>query len=241
MIDLAKSSLNGLDLSILPPALLGRLSFSPATPNRVPLPSGRNFLGVSADRDALLYVPSGLEPGVPTPLFVMFHGANGCAEDVLPFFEPHADRHRFLLLAPQSTYHTWDLAVGGNGPDLERLEKSLAAVSAHFTLDRRHFAFAGFSDGASYALSIGLTNGTLLSHVMAFSGGFMNVYLPTGKPQVFIAHSPEDRQLPIATCGRQHAAKLQQDGYDVAFVEFHGPHALHPPVIAQAIDCFLKP
>jgi len=31
----------------------------------------------------------------------------------------------------------------------------------------------GFSDGASYALSVGITNGDLFTHVIAFSPGFV--------------------------------------------------------------------
>lgn len=240
MTDLAKLALNGLDPSILPPAILGRLSFSPAAPNQEPLPPGQHLLGVAAERDAVLYVPAGLAPDVPAPLFVMFHGANGSAENILPFFKRQAEKHRFLLLLPQSTYHTWDLVIGGNGPDLACLEQSLAAVSARFTLSRHRLAFAGFSDGASYALSIGLTNGSLLSHILAFSGGFMNVYQAEGKPQIFLAHSPQDQQLPIDKSGRRHARTLREAGYDVEYVEFDGEHVIHPPVVEQAMVFFLK-
>jgi predicted esterase len=36
-------------------------------------------------------------------------------------------------------------------------------------------AVSGFSDGASYALSIGPANGDLFTHVMAFSPGFADL------------------------------------------------------------------
>jgi phospholipase/carboxylesterase len=58
-----------------------------------------------------------------------------------------------LLLLPQSQFPTWDLVIGGNGPDLERLDKALAEVASRFAIDPAHLAFAGFSDGGSYALS----------------------------------------------------------------------------------------
>ncbi|MEA5097293.1 MAG: esterase [Burkholderiaceae bacterium] len=225
---------------MFPQSILGRLAFAHAAPGAAPLPPGRNWLGIADERDTLLYVPAGLEAGAAVPLLVMFHGAGGSAEKVLPFLEAHAERNRFLLMVPQSTYPTWDLTIGGNGPDIERLGFALTKVAGHFLIERERFGFAGFSDGASYSLSIGLTNGDLLSHVIAFSGGFMNVYTPHGKPQVFIAHSPEDEQLAYATSGPRHAEKLRAGGYEVEFVEFHGRHVIHPPVVEQALHFFLN-
>jgi phospholipase/carboxylesterase len=222
------------------PSLLGRLSFTPAEPSKGPLPPGRNLLGIASERDAVLYVPTGLDEGTPVPLFVMFHGAGGFPEKVLPFIEEHAQQHKFLVLAPHSTFPTWDIVIGGNGPDLERLHRGLAEVTSRYRVDREHLAFAGFSDGASYALSIGITNGDIASHVIAFSGGFMSIFLQEGAPKVFIAHGLSDEQLPIATSGRANAAKLKAAGYDVEYVEFNGLHAIQPPIVSRAIDFFLK-
>jgi len=224
---------------MFPPSILGRLSFTPASPSKPPLLPGRNLLGIAAERDTVLYVPNGLEPGAAVPLLVMFHGSGGSAEKVLPFLEEHAERNRFLLLVPQSIYPTWDLTIGGNGPDLERLNSALAEVASHYLIDPERFGFAGFSDGASYSLSIGLTNGDLVSHVIVFSGGFMNVYMPVGMPLVFLAHSPEDEQLPIDTSGRAHVAKLRAGGYNVEYVEYHGNHAIQPPIVKLAVEFFL--
>jgi phospholipase/carboxylesterase len=236
MIDLSK-----FDLSMLPPALLGRLSFSRALPHKPPLSAGRNLLGIAEKRDAVLFVPDGLTQDADVPLLVMFHGANGSAEGVLPFFEEHAQRERFLLLAPQSIFPTWDLAMGGNGPDLERLERALTEVTARYSLDSKRIAFAGFSDGGSYALSIGLTNGSLVTHVIAFSAGFMNLYLPQGSPSVLVVHGDADAQLPAETHGREHAAKLKTDGYRVIYREFDGGHEMPPEVVAQAVAYFITP
>ena len=204
-----------------------------------PLPAGRHSLGLSEARDAVLYVPPDLPTDKPVPLFVMFHGAGGFPEKVLPFIEPHALRHKFLVLAPHSTFPTWDIVIGGSGPDLERLQHALGALAARYRIDTGRVAFAGFSDGASYALSIGVTNGDIASHVIAFSGGFMSVFVQEGQPRIFIAHGRNDEQLPIATSGRQNANKLKAAGYDVQYVEFDGLHIIEPDVVARAIDFFL--
>ncbi|MFG1461679.1 esterase [Xanthobacter sp. DSM 24535] len=224
---------------MLDPFLAGRLTFSPAPPSKPPLPAGRHLLGIAAERDAVLVVPPGLDPSRPTPLVVLFHGGGGSAEKILPVLEAQAGLHGFLLLAPQSLFPTWDIVIAGNGPDRERLDQALAEVGSHFLVDRRHLAFAGFSDGGSYALSLGLTNGNIVSHIIAFSAGFMSVHAQEGAPRVFIAHGLQDEQLPIATSGRSNAAKLQAAGYDVQYVEFNGTHAVQPPIVSLAMTFFL--
>lgn len=221
------------------PSLLGRMAFTHASPSRATLPPGRHRLGIAGERDAVLYVPEGLRPDAPVPLWIMFHGAGGFPEKVLPFIEPHADAHKFLVLAPHSTFPTWDIVIGGNGPDLERLHQALAAVGTRYAIHRDRLAFAGFSDGASYALSIGITNGDIASHVIALSGGFMSVFMQEGTPKVFIAHGSGDEQLPVQTSGRTNAAKLKAAGYDVEYVEFDGPHAIQPAIVGEAIRFFL--
>ncbi|TCG05566.1 esterase [Paraburkholderia steynii] len=222
------------------PSLLGRLSFIPADAAKGPLPPGRNRLGIADDRDAILYVPSDLDTREPAPLFVMFHGAGGFPEKVLPFIEEHAERDKFLVLAPHSTYATWDIVIGGSGPDLERLDRALVEVTSRYRIDHNRLAFAGFSDGASYALSIGITNGDIASHVIAFSGGFMSVFTQEGAPKVFIAHGLADEQLPIETSGRANATKLKAAGYDVQYIEFNGLHAIQPAITSMAIEFFLS-
>ena len=227
------------------PSLLGRLSFVPAEPSEGPLPPGRNLLGIAGERDAILFVPTGLEThetrgiSAPVPLFVMFHGAGGFPEKVLPFIEEHAERDKFLVLAPHSMLPTWDIVIGGSGPDLERLHRALTVVTSRYRIDRDRLAFAGFSDGASYALSIGITNGDIASHVIAMSGGFMSVFTQEGTPKVFIAHGLRDEQLPIETSGRANAAKLKSAGYEVQYIEFNGLHAIQPAIVGKAVQFFL--
>ena len=222
------------------PSLLGRLSFTPAEPTKDPLRPGRNRLGIADERDSVLFVPTGLDAHGPVPLFVMFHGAGGFPEKVLPFIEEHAERDKFLILAPHSLYPTWDIVVGGSGPDLDRLHQALIEVTSRYRIDRDHLAFAGFSDGASYALSIGITNGDIASHVIAFSGGFMSIFTQEGAPKVFIAHGLSDEQLPIETSGRANATKLKAADYDVQYIEFSGLHAIQPAIVGMAIQFFLK-
>ena len=231
-----------IDPSLMSGALIGRMAFSlPPSPTEAPLPPGRHALQFPEGREAVLVVPEGLGLDVAVPLLVFFHGAGGDANKILPHVVRWARARRFLLLAPQSLLPTWDLVIGGHGPDLERLEIALAQVSAHFRIDPARLAFAGFSDGGSYALSVGLTNGDVASHVIALSAGFMNTFVRHGSPKVFIAHGRSDSQLPMETSARPHALKLLEEGVDLTLQPFDGDHVIVPEVVEQAIIFFLGP
>ncbi|MEP9354345.1 esterase [Xanthobacter sp. KR7-65] len=226
---------------MLDPHLAGHIAFAPAPPDRAPLPAGRHELGLAAERDALLVVPEGIDSSAPVPLMVLFHGGGGSAQKILPMMETHAARLGFLLLVPQSVFPTWDIVIAGNGPDRERLEQALAALARHFAIDPRRICFAGHSDGGSYALSLGLTNGHFVTHVIVSSAGFMSVHRQQGAPRVFISHGVNDEQIPIQRSGRAHSALLKEAGYDVTYMEYNGPHAWQPPVVALAADFFMAP
>jgi phospholipase/carboxylesterase len=53
--------------------------------------------------------------------------------------------------------------MGGYGPDVEFIDRALDWAFDRLTLDIRKLAITGFSDGASYALSLGITNGDLFT------------------------------------------------------------------------------
>ncbi|MBB5763406.1 esterase [Methylorubrum rhodesianum] len=223
----------------LDPRLAGRLAFLPRLPTKPPLPPGRHALGLFETRDAVLCVPEHIDARLPTPLVVLFHGGGGHAEKILPMLEGHAQARGFLLLAPQSLHPTWDLVIVGNGPDRERLDRALAEVADRFLIDPRHLAFAGHSDGGSYALSLGLTNGDRVSHLIVSSAGFMSVQVQVGAPKIFLSHGTRDEQIGIDRSARTHARLLKGAGYDLTYVEYDGPHAYNPDVVAQAVDFFL--
>lgn len=223
-----------LDLS-----LAGRLTFQHRAPSKPPLLPGRHDLGLFETRDYVLIVPKEIDAAKPVPFMIMFHGGGGSAEKILPVMQTHAEANNFLLLVPQSLMPTWDIVIAGNGPDRERLDLALAEVASRFTLDPSRFAFAGHSDGGSYALSNGLCNGDFVTHILAFSAGFMTVLHQEGAPYVFIAHGSKDEQTPVETAGRAHANLLNRAGYNVAYIEYDGPHKSQPHIVEAAVKYFL--
>ena len=228
------------NIAMLDAFLTGRLAFRHLSPVKPPLPPGRHDLGLFETRDYVLIVPEGIDATKPTPFMVMFHGGGGSAEKILPVMKQHAEDNKFLLLVPQSVMPTWDIVIAGNGPDRERLDIALAEVASRFTLDPRRFAFAGHSDGGSYSLSNGLCNGDIVTHILAFSAGFMTVLHQEGAPYVFIAHGSKDEQTPVETAGRAHAALLKSAGYDVTYIEYDGPHKSQPHIVEAAVKYFLN-
>lgn len=201
---------------------------------------GLQPLGVDVRRDGHIYVPQGYEPGVPLPMALLFHGYTGSARQGIELLRPHADERGILLVAVQSRKVTWDVVMEGDyGPDAAFVEAALESVFQRFAVDPQRLAIGGFSDGASYALSLGVINGDLFSHVMGFSPGSVEHGTRHGRPPIFIAHGTEDTVLSIDSCSRRIVPALEQDGYTVNYVEFNGPHSVPPTIAAAAVEWWL--
>src|SRR5215208_1216283 len=186
--------------------------------------TGLRPLGLGSTRDGLLYVPAGYGEIAPAPLALTLHGAGGNARSGISHFLHLADTAGVVLLAPESRGRSWDVLVGGYGPDVEFIDQALKWAFDRLALDSRRLAITGFSDGASYALSLGLTNGDLFTHVIAFSPGFMVPASRRGKPPVFVSYGTRDRVLPIERCSRRIVPQLDRAGYQVRYREFDGPY-----------------
>jgi len=228
MTALRDSSWSGLDRD----EVEGRLVARPSAPT-LDVKPGLYALGLARGRDALLYVPRSYDERQPAPLAVMLHGAGGDAAQGMSLLRGYADEASLVLLAPASRDDTWDLLLGDYGPDVDIIDAALDATSERCAIDQQRVAIGGFSDGASYALSLGLTNGDLFSRVIAFSPCILAPAANVGHPRIFISHGTDDRILPIDHCGRRLAARLSAAGYEVEFEQFAGPHAV-PPDIARA-------
>ena len=216
----------------------GRLRARPTAPASAG-PPGLQPLGLGDGRDGLLYVPGGYRPERPAPLALMLHGAGGNAQGGLAPLLPLADQTGLILLAPDSRGRTWDLLLDDYGPDVELIDRALARTFERYTVDPARVATGGFSDGASYALSLGLTNGDLFSHVLAFSPGFAAPAARRGAPRLYISHGTQDAVLPIDACSRRIVPVVEQAGYDVRYHEFEGPHTVPPEIALEALDWFL--
>ena len=213
----------------------------PAAPSPRTVTDGRDEpLGLGDERDGLLYVPETAEAGAPVLVFL--HGATGSGRAHLRAVLAAADRYGVVLVAPDSRHPaTWDLiAQGGLGPDVAFLDRVLDAVAEAVDLDPARLAIGGVSDGASYALTVGLSNGDVFPTVLAFSPGFLVVPAAVGRPRVFVSHGTADPVLPIDACSRSFVPALREAGYDVRFDEFDGGHTVPAPVSDAAVAWWLE-
>jgi predicted esterase len=211
----------------------GRLTARPRDGSKTTA-TGQTALGLESERDAILYVPKNTTQS-SVPLLVMLHGATQSAEDMFWYLGNTPEEAGVAVLAPNSRNTTWDAMGGSFGIDVTHLNRALERVFETVAIDPGRVAVGGFSDGASYALSLGLINGDLFRSVVAFSPGFIVTGTPLGKPRIFISHGTHDRILPIDRCGRRLAAGLIARGYEVNFREFDGDHEIPNDVAREGL------
>ncbi len=198
------------------------------------LPPGTSLLGLDARRDAVVRCPAAT--GLPTPLLVLLHGAGGTAQQAMDLVADRPGAAGLALLAPPSRARTWDLIAGnGRKPDVAFIGRALQAVFARWPVDPAGVAIAGFSDGASYALSLGLANGGLFGAILAFSPGFVAPGPTRGHPRILVSHGNRDEVLPIEPCSRRIVPALRQAGYDVSYREFDGGHTVPGSIADDAL------
>jgi predicted esterase len=183
---------------------------------------------------ALLYVPPSYRPGRASAFVLALHGA-GSGPGGLVGLRPLAADAGLIVLAPKSRLGSWDVVRGGYGPDVGVIDDLLAFVFARYAVDPRRVFVWGFSDGASYALSLGLGNGDLFDAIVALSPGFAAPTTLRGKPRILVAHGTTDPVLPIDRTSRPLVRRLRDHGYAVTFRTFAGPHTLRPQVAKRAV------
>lgn len=215
-----------------------RLRARPRAPTRHLDPGDHDLLSAAGVQGSL-YVPTGYR-AEPVALFVMLHGAGPSRDQIHRFF-PYADPHGIAVLAPKSVDRTWDMIVGAFGPDVAALNTALEYTFANCAIDGTRITLGGFSDGGSYALSLGLANGDLFSRLVGFSPGFLGRIDRVGRPAIFLAHGTNDVILPIESTSRVIHDQLRTWGYDVTYREFDGPHTVPTAILEEAFAWMKAP
>jgi predicted esterase len=214
--------------------------------------AGTRALGLGR-RDATVYLPPN-DRNEPLPLLVLLHGAGGSGARILNRLLPIAGSPQVAMLAPDSRGSTWDAVspqsdslldvivgdtrLAGFGPDVAFLDTSLTRVFESIAVHPARIAIGGFSDGATYALSLGLTNGALFKRIVAFSPGFIAGGIPDEReerPSVFISHGRADTILPIDRTSLRIVPDLRARGYEVTFREFEGGHDIPEAIAREAL------
>jgi predicted esterase len=197
-------------------------------------PEGERALDLGETRDAILRVPARTTTG-SLPLLVLLHGAGSSGAAILRRLGEAAAAAGLAVLAPDSRGSTWDAIRGGFGRDVEFVNQALDRVFESIAVDDTRLTIGGFSDGATYALSLGLINGDLFKRVVAFSPGFLVNGERHGQPDVFVSHGMGDTILPIDDCSRAIVENLRRRAYRVVFREFAGGHEIPAPIAREAM------
>ena len=201
------------------------------------LPPGVSRIG----RNAQAYRPRNASAAA-LPLIVLLHGAGGDAGRFLAEFKSISDRRAAILLALKSAGRTWDLQPrrGGGasfGRDAANLDSALAELFAKAPVDRERIVLLGFSDGASYALSLGLANPQLVRAIVALSvGGVLMPPSIDGTQRLFIAHGRRDPVLPFANVQRRIVPGLKRSGLEPRVRWSNGGHVMDFDAIEEGLD-----
>ena len=211
----------------------GRLTVRQHAPKEASEP-GKNSLFLDRDRDAILQIPNQSLKG-PVPLLVMLHGATQSADDMFDYLGSTPEEAGVAVLAPNSRETTWDAISGNFSRDVGFINHAMDVAFDKVAIEALRVAIGGFSDGASYALSLGLINGDFFSRVIAFSPGFIIEGARHGRPRFFVSHGRKDHILPIDRCSRRIVADLRANGYDVTLREFDGDHEIPEDVAKEGL------
>jgi phospholipase/carboxylesterase len=210
----------------------GRLGARPSA--RVDASASKGLMPLPvAGEGSLLFVPRSYRPSRPAPFALTLHGCCGEARSGLNLWYREAAQHGIILLAPDGG-GAWRF-----GDTAARIDAGLSSVFERYAIDRRRVAAVGFSAGASFALSLGLTNGDLFTHVVPHSPGGGIPDQPVGSPQIFLIHGTDDQTIPVEV-SRDLAPQLERDGYRIRYEEYPAGHRPQPDLMAEAVDWFLR-
>ena len=238
---------------LLAAALLALSQPAPSPTPEPPVGTAQKRRILKLPDEAIAYVPASAGPN--PPLLVLLHGAGRGSARIVQGFEDEADRRGIVLLAPTSQRYTWDAisaAIRAAIPqsalderldhrfsrsrDSDRVDAAIEALGQQLPFDRARTVLAGFSDGATFALAMGMDRSRPFSAVIAWSPGFaIESSSPARGRRVFVSHGRQDPTLHFEVTRGEIVPLLQSEGAKVTFVGFDGVHQI--PQAAK--DAFL--
>ena len=195
---------------------------------------------------AVLLTPEEIDPARRYPLVTVLHGAGRQDELLVRACRGEPERRQALFFVPRSVRPTWDLIAGGERPDLDFLQWAYDLIYRRYPVDPARQALLGYSDGASYALSVGLSNPRVFRAVMGWAAGFAaiddtNLEPEDPKPPVLLEYGTHDELFPFDRIALPMRAELERLGYRVEFrVDEGGRHWPSGSFQSEALDWFFS-
>jgi predicted esterase len=216
-----------------------RLTAKIVTPSKN-IEKGLSKLTFDGEKRGKLYIPQSYSPNKKMPMLLALHGSGGSSTFWKSYYE-RAEKRGFIFIALDSRKNTWDAIVEGYGEDFLTIDKTLKYVFDRCYVDEEHIALSGFSDGATYTLSIGPCNGDLFTHLIAHSPGYLIYSEPiVGRPKIYISHGLGDCELSVGCSRDILVPHFIDEGYDVTYNEFTGVHEVPDSISENTIDWFLS-
>jgi phospholipase/carboxylesterase len=237
-----------------------KLHVTPKAPEPVDeLPTGLVWVERGPQR-AALFTPDEIDPARRYPLLAVLHGAGRQDELLMKAYRDEAERRQALFLVPRSRGMTWDLVVAATQgasaqdpgaaaskrPDLDFLEYAYDLIFRRYPVDAARLGLIGYSDGASYALSVGLSNPDLFRAVMGWAAGFVAIENEaaapgTPRPAVLVEYGSHDELFPFEQVAVPMREQLEAFGCAVTFrVDQGGRHWPSGQFQDEALDWFFS-
>ncbi len=203
------------------------------------------FVQVERDgQQAILLTPDEIDAEARYPLVTVLHGAGRQDEMLAKAYRDEAERRQALFLIPRSYHPTWDLIVGEGRRDLDFLGYAYDLVYRRYPVDVGRQALIGYSDGASYGLSIGLSNPKIFRAIMAWAAGFVAfdfsaVDSDDPRPSLLLEYGTHDPVFSFEQVALPMREHLEGSGYPVEFrVDQGGRHWPSGDFQSEALDWF---
>ena len=170
-----------------------------------------------------LYVPEDWDGRTAMPLVVALHGGHGHGRDYLWVWLREARARGMLVLSPTSRDRTWSI-MGGGDVDAEPLAAMIDSVAGRYAVDRARILLTGMSDGATYALLLGLSADMPFTHLAPACGVLHPLLLIEGRlgrargRPIYLVHGALDWMFPVQTA-RMAAEALEAAGAVVVYRE----------------------
>ncbi len=225
------------------------------------VPTGWVWIEQGGQR-AALFTPDEIEDGRTYPLVTVLHGAGRQDEMLIKGWKHEAQQRQAFILVPRSFYMTWDLiAMGMQGaagaspegdepasdrPDLDFLEYAYDLVYRRYPIDAERQALVGYSDGASYAVSVGLANPDVFRAVMAWAAGFLALDERVAsedipRPHMYVEYGTHDELFPFEQVALGMKKQLEDLGCELDFnVDEGGRHWPSSTFQDEALDWFFS-
>ena len=222
-----------------------RIEHKTPEPRDEPSPTGHVFVE-RGDSRAVLLTPAEIDPAKRYPLITVLHGAGRQDEMLVKACRDQPEARDALFLVPRSLLPTWDLIASAERPDLDFLEYAYDLIYRRYPVDPDRQALLGYSDGASYALSVGLSNPRIFRAVMGWAAGFIALapdFDPDAapKPAVLLEYGTHDELFPFDRVALPMRENLRRAGYTVEFrVDQGGKHWPSADFLPEALDWFFS-